>query len=371
MKKLKDKVNNYCFSLFRRVALRCVSFLLFFFSLPFGEGRGGAYLFSQDIHFSQFNETPQLLNPGAAGVNNNYMRCIINYKNQWSAMGNGFNSTAASFDMSMFDKKESKAHLGAGLNFFSDKAGEAKFGLTQVNLCLAGIIPVNTNNTFSLGLSIGAAQHKANMNTLSWGNQYDGTGFNTALNSNETTPVNSFMYVDIGAGLYYEYLNGKETAAKNEQKRFAVGAAYFHLNRPEQTYFSVAEKLFGKLVVNVNGHFDKTGSRISILPSAIFFMQGSSSEITAGCAVRYRIKNASKVTGYNSESGITIGLHYRVKDAVIPQIYYEMNSFSIGISYDVTVSQYKQVSHSKGGIEVSIKYNIRKTKGLGFLGTAQ
>ena len=40
----------------------------------------------QDVHFSQFNETPQLLNPGATGVYNGYMRGIINYKNQWMAM---------------------------------------------------------------------------------------------------------------------------------------------------------------------------------------------------------------------------------------------------------------------------------------------
>ena len=37
---------------------------------------------AQDVHFSQFNETPQLLNPGATGVYNGYMRGIINYKNQ-------------------------------------------------------------------------------------------------------------------------------------------------------------------------------------------------------------------------------------------------------------------------------------------------
>ncbi len=327
--------------------------------------------FAQDIHFSQFNETPQLLNPGTTGFTNGYIRSNINYKNQWSSMGNAFSTVAASIDMAISDKKESKAHIGVGLNLFSDKAGDSKFGLTQMNLCLSGIIPANKNNTFSLGLSIGAAQHKANLNTLSWGNQYDGTGFNTSLNSNETTPVNSFIYADIGAGLYYEYLNGKSTVANNEQKRLAIGLAYFHLNSPEQRYFSVTEKLLGKLVVNVNGHFDIHGSNISILPSAVYFMQGASSEITVGGALRYRLKKSSKVTTFRSESGISFGIHYRLKDAIIPQIYYDMKSFSFGISYDVNVSSYKKVSHYNGGLEVSLKYKIQKVKGLGFLGTVQ
>ena len=50
-----------------------------------------ASLFSQDIHFSQYNETPQLINPAATGLYNGYVRAIINYKNQWMAMGKAYN----------------------------------------------------------------------------------------------------------------------------------------------------------------------------------------------------------------------------------------------------------------------------------------
>ncbi len=315
---------------------------------------------AQDVHFSQFTETPQLLNPGATGVYSGYMRGIINYKNQWSSMGNAFNTVAASFDIPMFDYNKRKAHLGAGINFFSDKAGDSKFGLTQVNLCLAGILPVGEQSKLSLGISIGGAQHKANLNSLTWENQYDGKGFNSSINSNENTTMNSFMYIDLGAGLYYEYNSGKATLDRNELKRFAIGASYFHINQPTQKHLSVSEKLYGKLVVNMNGHFDLTGSRISIIPSAIFFMQGTSNEITVGCAVRYRIQNETKVTGFLNESGIALGVHYRVKDAIIPQISYGLKDFSIGLSYDINVSNYKTTSHLMGGIEVSLKYHLSK-----------
>ena len=36
--------------------------------------------FGQDVHFSQFSQTPQLINPGATGVFNGSFRGIINYK---------------------------------------------------------------------------------------------------------------------------------------------------------------------------------------------------------------------------------------------------------------------------------------------------
>lgn len=317
---------------------------------------------AQDVHFSQFSETPQLLNPGATGVYNGYMRAIVNYKNQWAAMGKSFNTQAASFDIPLFDYNQQKAHLGAGLNFFNDKAGDSQLGITQANLCISGIIPVNKESKFSLGISVGGAQQKANLNSVVWGNQYTGTGtgFDPSLNSGETTPATSFTYLDLGAGLYYEYFSGKATLDRNEAKRLGVGVAYYHLTQPEQKYFSVTEKLYRKLVVTLNGHFDRTGTKISIRPSALYVLQGPSSEISVGCAVRYRLKDGTKITGFNNETGISIGVHYRFKDAVIPQVYFEMGNLGVGVSYDLNVSSYKVATKLNGGPEISLKYFIQK-----------
>jgi type IX secretion system PorP/SprF family membrane protein len=315
---------------------------------------------AQDVHFSQFNETPQLLNPATTGVYNGYIRGIVNYRNQWSAMGNAYTTMAASVDVPMFDYNARKAHLGLGINFFNDKAGDASFGLSQANICIAGILPVSRESKFSLGIQIGGAQHKANMQALSWGSQYDGTGFDPTMSSNETATMNSFMYADIGAGLFYEFFSGKATLDRNEEKRFGIGASYFHINRPTQKYFTVSEKLYSKLVVNVNGYFDKTGTRLSVIPSAIYFMQGPSSELTFGCALRYRLRNGTKITGFYSETGLALGLHYRLGDAIIPSLNFEIQNFSIGLAYDLNVSSYKAASNMNGGFEIALRYNIDK-----------
>jgi type IX secretion system PorP/SprF family membrane protein len=288
------------------------------------------------------------------------MRAIVNYKNQWMAMGKSFNTEAASFDIPLFDYNQRKAHLGLGFNFFNDKAGDSQFGLTQFNVCAAGIVPVSRESKFSLGISVGGAQHKANFSSVVWGNQYNGSGFDPTINSYETTPVNSFFYLDLGAGAYYEFFTGKATLERNEAKRLGIGVAYYHLTQPEQRYFSITEKLYRKLVVTLNGHFDKTGTKVSIRPSALYVLQGSSSEITVGCAIRYRLKEGTKITGFTTEKGISIGVHYRVKDAIIPQVYFEMGDLGIGVSYDLNVSSYKVTTHLNGGPEISLKYFIQK-----------
>ena len=60
---------------------------------------------AQDVHFSQFNQTPQLINPGATGVFNGSIRGILNYRTQWSAFGNAFKTYGASFDAPITKKK--------------------------------------------------------------------------------------------------------------------------------------------------------------------------------------------------------------------------------------------------------------------------
>lgn len=42
-------------------------------------------MYSQDFHFSQFNETPDLVNPALTGVSN-IMRASIIYRDQWRSV---------------------------------------------------------------------------------------------------------------------------------------------------------------------------------------------------------------------------------------------------------------------------------------------
>ena len=55
-------------------------------------------LIAQDIHFSQVNMTPLLLNPAQAGAEAS-MRGTVNYRNQWSSVTSPFVTIAAAFDM--------------------------------------------------------------------------------------------------------------------------------------------------------------------------------------------------------------------------------------------------------------------------------
>src|ERR1035437_2435480 len=110
---------------------------------------------AQDIHFSQFDETPLQLNPANAGVHHD-IRIITNYKNQWQSVGSPYKTFAFSAEVKLLKKK--KQNLGLGIDFFNDKAGDAQMGSNQANVSLSGIVPLNDKSLLSGGLMCGFAQ---------------------------------------------------------------------------------------------------------------------------------------------------------------------------------------------------------------------
>ena len=79
---------------------------------------------AQDYHFSQFYSTPIMLNPASAGFFRGDYRLITNYRRQWGGVTNPYKTMAVSYDMGVWRDKENTKFLAAGINFYSDKAGD-------------------------------------------------------------------------------------------------------------------------------------------------------------------------------------------------------------------------------------------------------
>src|SRR5688572_18104538 len=85
---------------------------------------------AQDIHFSQYAETPSSINPALAGVTYN-TRVVGNYRTQWSSLGTQYQTIGLSFDQTIKFRKLRNNYFAMALNVFRDQAGDAK--LTQLN----------------------------------------------------------------------------------------------------------------------------------------------------------------------------------------------------------------------------------------------
>ena len=312
---------------------------------------------AQDIHFSQFRETPLLTNPANAGFYNGYERVVLNHKSQWVALGSPYRTTNASFDLPFFFGRKNAAHLGAGVAFYNDRAGDSQFGINKGSLSISGILPLGRNNKIATGIHLGMAQRSGQLDNLVWGSQFDGDGFNTDIPSNEANSLNSFGYADIGVGVKYEFDNTNEKLDGYDHFRVSAGVALFHANRPVLRYTnSTSDVLFRKFVGHLQVRWDIPGSSVSIMPQAMYTVQGPHSEMLIGSFVRFQLSNGTKFTGLSSENSLNLGLQVRGKDAVIPMVMVEFSDYAISVSYDISTSSIGTLNSAAGGFELTLRY---------------
>jgi type IX secretion system PorP/SprF family membrane protein len=308
------------------------------------------FLLAQDIHFSQINNTPLILNPSLAGNITGETRTILNYKEQWRSITVPYKTVAASFDMPLFKKKWKENYIGVGGSLFSDKAGDAAMGTTLFNVSLSYNSSMRNSNDIMYGIQGGWGQRSFDMTKLSWDNQYDGDSYDPSLPSNEPFSFNSnFSYFDMAAGVAWAY-------SPTRYFQSLLGISVFHINSPKMFYYSTSdERLNPKLVIHGNVNFAKKHTNLTYVPSFIYFKQGPQQEFTFGSLFRYRLREASLYTGYYEDKAISFGVWYRFGDAIIPCVRFEYDGkYFIEVSYDTNVSGLTNVSHARGGFEISL-----------------
>ncbi len=325
---------------------------------------------AQDMHFSQFNETPSLINPALTGAGD--LRASLNYRSQWKKVTTPFKTFGVSIETRTHSKKKKseqgdfgkakdkpKAFLGYGLSVFRDAAGDGKMVLSQFNFSGAAFVPTGEQSYFSLGLQSSYARRKLNGSDFLYPNQYAEGGYDPGIESGETAGGTRFGYLDLGAGAQWMY--HRENRGLNDHKEFKmhVGAAVYHLNSPKQKFIREGlETLPVRLVGHADVLFSVPKTRLAAMPTAIFQMQGNNMEIIGGALIKYKLHdNSTKYTNYAKQTNVCAGVYYRTFDAVIVQGLLEWEEqFAIGLSYDLNVSGLRPASRMRGGAELVLRY---------------
>jgi type IX secretion system PorP/SprF family membrane protein len=308
---------------------------------------------SQDLHFSQYYNTPLIVNPALTGVFNGDMRGIVNYRDQWSSVA-PFKTYGLSIDAGMMKKKMKNGFVGAGLNMYQDEAGDSKLSTTQVNLSLSSIITLNDENSVSAGIQGGLMQKKIYNGDLRWGTQYDDGGYAANIPSGEASVFENSMYGDFSLGLAWNYGKSETNISSNNHLGASAGFAIYHLNAPKQAFDT--ERLHKNFVTHVGLNIGIKGTPLAFNPSLLYMQQGPLKEVNAGGLFRYMIVEESKYTGFLKETALYLGAFYRVGDAIVPTFMFEYANYALGISYDFNTSGLTEATDGKGGMEISFRY---------------
>ncbi len=304
--------------------------------------------FAQDIHFSQFFETPLLRNPALAGIFSGDFRLQAVYRNQWNSVTVPYQTTSLN--------AEYKLPVGHGDDFLTiggeilyDKSGTIALTATHVLPVLNyhKSLSSERNMYLSAGFSAGVVQRKFDRSKITTNSQFDGQNYDPTLSNGESFANAGYLYFDGSAGISFNTQIGE-----NEDNNIFFGAAYQHFNKSAKVSFynSPDVELVPKIVFSA-------GVRMSVSDySYITFHsdysnQGGSSEIIGGAI--YSLKLDDPVESHYVISG---GLMVRWNDALIPVAKFDVKPLTFAISYDVNVSALKTASQGRGGFELSLSY---------------
>jgi len=317
---------------------------------------------SQDLHFSQYIETPTSLNPALYGLNYDN-RVIANYRNQWSYVATkAYQTMGVSYDGGT-GKKLKGIRIGYGLNLYKDMAGDAKMSSLLPSLGLSVGMKVSRKVKASAGGQFGLNYRTIDATNLRWGAQYQNYEYNSSVPSGETAARSSVLSTDVGAGAHISYAQSEKYISSKDGSKFDAGFAVYHFAIPKSSFIVSSEKLQTRFIMYTNGEFFIPKTKIALDPSLIFMFQGPTKAFITGLMFKYVLVDESKFTSIKKPSAISIGASYRYKDAIIPAFLFQYDKYAIGFSYDVNVSQLTPASKLKGGLEVMLRYNVSRGYG--------
>ena len=312
---------------------------------------------AQDVHFSQYNASPLLLNPSLAGMNAGDYRAYANFRTQWVTLSksNTYRTFAGGADMAIGKITKNNSFAGIGLSFFSDQAGDLNLNSNHVDLSFAYHFMLNHRGTMQLsaGIQGGLNVRSINQSRAVFGSQYDpNTGVADPNATGEYLGKTKVIYADAGIGLLY-------SAILRSGTNIFCGFSMGHINQPKISFMPSGidgtagkyERLAMKYIIH-GGAAIPVSSRVSVLPNFMVLVQGTSYEFNVGCHIKATLGNVKL-----SKTAIYFGAYYRgLYDAVIATTRIDVKGITCGLSYDFNISKLLPASKTVGAPEISLMY---------------
>lgn len=312
---------------------------------------------SQDIHFVQFTETPQLINPGQTGVFDGQIRVNLNYRDQWATVDAPYRTFGLNYGHRIIPKKwKKKASLSVGLAAYRDDAGDLGMHTTSGVLTLASTLHLTREQSVTAGIQSGVIYRGIDMSNAIWGSQYDGDNYDPTMASGEVSNFNSFVNPDVSFGFAWN-LNEPLGIGPFRELYVRAGTGLFHLNRPKQKFnLGEDDRLHIRWTIHADAMMGVGSGRSYIVPMFLFQLQGKSTEAVFGGMYRFLLRDAAQVTGFVKGGALGLGATYRWGDAITPMVSVEYLWLRLGVSYDVNLSKLRNATNYQGGLEVSLRF---------------
>jgi len=302
-------------------------------------------LYGQDIHFSNFYNTPLIINPANTGNYIGNWRIISNYRDQGGSDYGEYKTSTVAFDMPIYYYKQ----MGSiGLILINDNSADNTLLVNKAFLSIAHFIKVSSKSYLHMGFQLGVVHKKFSLNDLSFPDQYDmSTGhYNPDLPTMEITENQNLTYLDLNWGLIW--------SRKSSKFNSEIGISMFHYNTPNENFTTFTSELPARYLSHAYLKINFKNN-LYLKPKFLYTYQNAVSELLLGQDVGIHFKNDCPVNDFN------IGLFYRGvfaknMDGIVAKAGFQYKSINLGICYDFEIANQTSGSYAKSSFEISLQY---------------
>lgn len=271
-----------------------------------------SFPFAQDLHFSQFFNSPLTTNPANTGfIPDADYRMGAHYRNQYSSiMAVPYKTISIFGDAQVFRERLENGWLGLGGVVLRDVAGSGSLTSTKVYGSVAYHQLLGLSSLLSAGFNVGLSNKSINQSKLKFPDQFDGKFFDGSLPTSVVLSDNNISYFDVQAGMNYAYF-------PTEDIYINAGYSIHHVNQPRETFFDMAvtdssgtQNIPIRHIGFLNAIY-KLNDLVILNPNIYYTTQAKASELVLGLNGAYNLSG-------DGEKQLIGGLYYRLGDAFVP-----------------------------------------------------
>lgn len=295
-----------------------------------------------DPHFSEYYIYPHYINPATTGLIEADYRVSGIYRNQWSNVSTPFSTAALTADFVTGRK------MNYGVNVLNQSAGNGGYNLLNgyASLAYTGLrFGEEGYKQINLALQIGFINRRIDPSKFQLGDQWNPiTGYSAINPTADVFKTTSTTVLDMGAGaLYYDGNPEKIT-------NFYIGAAAFHINKPNDPFSESAKSPIPMRFVVHGGVNTILSEIVTMVPNFLYMKQGTAYEAMLG--------DYFQVTA-SEETDFLFGANYRYQDAIAPFVGITNNGLTFAANYDINISPLGRLAHGASSLEFTLSYMVK------------
>lgn len=323
-------------------------------------------LHAQDIHFTQFMNTPLQVSPGLTGVFAGDTRLGGVYRSQWNQVPVPYSTFSVYADHKYRCGRDNPGFWSTGVALFYDRAGDSRLTTATFSAYGSYTQPLSKRSLITLGANLGLGQRRFDTGQLRSDSQFDPTtgAFNPGSGLGENFDRTSLTFVDFGLGANLRLQAERHTPMWNEEKeakrhRLDLGVGVHHLNRPAMNFIDDQDvKLPMRLALYGDGLLQITDDIDLRLGVQAQFQQRYREYVGILGAKLHLQQDPNKKFALVPAIGIRVN---EFTDAWFPMLEFHFrDNLRVSASYDINVSDFQLATDSQGAIEFNVRYLFKR-----------